>query len=244
MSKEVFVFSFDNDEDALNTLAKYHQTTIENIRSKWKTLKKLYKEYQTHRNESNFLFAISYFLGPDPLNISGSFFRIFFYHRTGSNGTKSWFSRGLLNSREGISSFVSNINSLFPHLNFQEYESAMLGKDTQKHMSQIVGPFAFYRKKDAMENSYQRSFLNLPEILYDVANNDKVYSYLLKELEPTVVKFWVEKSIDYLESYIISYWELLLGNDERSTDVGRGNNIPSENIVEIITLPKFQSKNI
>lgn len=241
MSDELFVFSYDDDEDALNTLARYHQTTKEHILSKWRKLKKLYREYQQSRNETFFLLAIIACLGTDPLDISNPAFKIFFYHRTGSDGTKSWFSNGLLNSRDGISSFVSNINSLFPHLDFQEYESAMLGKDTQKHMSKIVGPFAFYRKKDAIENSYQRSFLNLPEVLFDVANNDKVYSYLLKELEPTVVKFWVEKSIDYLDSYIVSYWEMLLGDDERSTDVGRGKNIPSENIVEIITLPKFQS---
>ncbi|NUG02976.1 hypothetical protein HUN26_19190, partial [Acinetobacter oleivorans] len=154
MSEEVFVFSFDNDEDALNTLARYHQTTIENIRLKWKTLKILYEEYQVSQNQSTFLFAICCCLGADPLNISDPFFKIFFYHRTGSDGTKSWFSNGLLNSRDGISNFVLNVHTLYPELNFQEYESAMLGKDTQKHMSKIVGPFAFYRKNDAIENTY------------------------------------------------------------------------------------------
>lgn len=244
MSEEIFVFSFDNDEDALNTLARYHQTTIENIRSKWEILKTLYEEYQESPNQSMFLLAINYCLGTDPLNISDPFFKIYFYHRTGSDGTKSWFSNGLLNSRDGISSFVLNVHTLYPELNFHEYESAMLGKDTQKHMSKIVGPFAFYRKNDATKNTYQRSFLNLPEVLFDVANNEEVYNFLLTELDPTVVKFWVEKPIIYLDSYIITYWNLLLGDSERSTDVGRGTNIPSENIVEIITLDKYQPKNI
>lgn len=242
MSDELFIFSYDDDEDALNTLARYYQTTKEHIRSKWRKLKKLYREYQKSQHQTYFLLGIIACLGSDPLDISNPVFKIFFYHRTGSDGTKEWFSNGLLNSRDGISSFVLNVHTLYPELNFHEYESAMLGKDTQKHMSKIVGPFAFYRKKDAIKNSYQRSFLNLPEVLFDVANNEEVYNFLLTELNPTVVKFWVEKPTDYLESYISTYWDMLLGDCERSTDVGRGKNIPSENIVEIITLAKYQLK--
>lgn len=244
MSDEQFIFSYDDDEDALNTLARYHQTTKEHIRSKWRILKKLYREYQQSQNQTFFLWAIISCLGADPLDISNPIFKIFFYHRTGSDGTRSWFSNGLLNSRDGISSFVLNVHSLYPELNFHKYKNAMLGKDTQKHMSQIVGPFAFYRKKDAIKNTYQRSFLNLPEVLFDVAHNEEVYNFLLTELDPTVVKFWVEKPIIFLESFIITYWDLLLGDSERSLDVGRGTNIPSENIVEIITLAKYQPKNI
>lgn len=241
MSEEIFVFSYDNDEDVLNTLAKYHQTTNENIFAKWETLKQLYAEYHESQNQALFLMAIYGCLSTQPLNLKGSTFKIFFYHRTGSNGTKAWFSKGLLNSRDGISSFVSNIDSLYPELNFKEYEGALLGKDSQKHMSKVVGPFAFFRKKDAIENSYQRSFLNLPEVLFDVAKGEQIYDFLLRELKPTVVKFWVEKPLEYLDYYIVAYWELLLGCSERGTDVGRGKSISSKNILEVITLQKYQT---
>ncbi|WP_445406014.1 hypothetical protein [Acinetobacter pittii] len=246
MSDELFIFSYDDDEDALNTLAKYHQTTKKNIRSKWRKLRRFYGEYQKFHNQNNFLRAITACLGSKPLDISNSVFRIFFYHRTGSDGTKEWFSRGLLNSREGIVNFVANVHSLFPELGILDYENQMLVQDFQKHGflynsigSTSLGPFGFFRKKDACALTEQRSFLNLPEIFYDVAHKSSIYSELIDKLHPTVVKFWVEKPTNDIDHYLLTYWMCLLDkNIEPGDDVGCGQNIPFENIVDVIILSK------
>lgn len=248
MSEDVFVFSFDNDEDALNTLAKYYQTTKEHIVSKLKILKKLYREYQNSNNSTLFLMAIIGCLKSEPLDLKSNRFKVYFYHRTGSDGTKEWFSKGLLNSKEGIASFVSNIHSIYPNLGIRDYENAMLAQDTQKHGylyreigSKSLGPFAFYCKEDACALTDQRSFFDLPEIFYDVANGRQIYDDLIIKLHPTVVKFWVEKPIDYFDYFLLIYWSCILDkNFEPGADVGRGQNIPFKNIDEIITLTRIK----
>jgi len=239
MSEELFVFSYDDDKDALNTLATYYQITTEKIYSKMESLQQLYEEFKVTKNENIFLYMICVRLNATPLKIENEKFKIYFYHRTGSDCTKEWFAKGLLNSREGISSFVSNIERLYPDLNIKPYEDAMLAHDLPKHQFEVVGPFAFLRKKDAIENTFQRSFLNLPEIFFDVSYNDDIYEIVLNLLHPTLVKFWVHKDTVYFDSYLIDYWCSLLGNYEIGVDAGRGKNIPCENIVEIIKLPKY-----
>ncbi len=239
MSEELFVFSYDDDKDALNTLATFYLITTEEISSKMEILQELYEEFKVIKNENVFLYMISVHLDATPLKIDNEKFKIYFYHRTGSDCTKEWFEKGLLNSREGISSFVSNVERLYPDLNIKSYEDAMLGHDLPKHQFEVVGPFAFLRKIDAIENTYQRSFLNLPEIFFDVSYNDDIYEILLSLLHPTLVKFWVYKDSEYFESYLLDYWCSLLGNYEKGFDVGNGKNIPFENIVEIIKLPKY-----
>ncbi|EKU38753.1 hypothetical protein [Acinetobacter sp. WC-141] len=247
MSDELFIFSYDDDEDALNTLARYYQTTKEHIRSKWRKLKIVYREYQESHHQTYFLMGIIACLGSDPLDISNPVFKIFFYHRTGSDGTKEWFSKGLLNSKDGIVNFVANIHSQYPDLGISDYESQMLAKDSQKHGplyystgTTSLGPFGFYRKEDACALTEQRSFLNLSEIFYDVAHNSPIYSDLIEKLHPTVVKFWVEKPTKYIDHYLLTYWMCLLDKSiEPGDDVGRGQNIPFENIEEVIKLPKY-----
>lgn len=239
MSEELFVFSYDDDNDALNTLATYYQITTEVIHSKMKSLQEIYEDFKITGNATIFLYVIRVLLDATPLKIDNEKFKIYFYHRTGSDCTKEWFAKGLLNSRDGISSFVSNIESLYPDLNIKSYEDAMLGHDLSKHNFEVVGPFAFLRKIDAIENTFQRSFLNLPEIFFDVAQNYDIYEILLSLLHPTLVKFWVHIDSDYFESYLLDYWCSLLGNYEKGFDVGQGKSIPFENIVEIIKLPKY-----
>ena len=246
MSENLFVFSFDNDEDALNTLTNYYQTTKKHIYSKLEILKELYSEYQNSNNQTLFLFAIKCCLNSGPLDIKSDRFKVYFYHRTGSDGTKEWFSKGLLNSKDGIASFVSNIHSAHPNLGIIDYENAMLAQDTQKHGyfyrkfgSKSLGPFAFYCKEDACALTEQRSFLDLPEIFYDVARGTQIYDDLRTKLHPTVVKFWIEKPIDYFDYFLLIYWSCILDeNYEPGADVGRGQNIPFENIDVVITLPK------
>ncbi|WP_198077737.1 hypothetical protein [Acinetobacter calcoaceticus] len=239
MSDELFVFSYDDDNDALNTLATYYQITTEEIHSKMESLQEIYEDYKITKNATTFLYMIPVILDTTPLKIDNEKFKIYFYHRTGSDCTKEWFAKGLLNSRDGISSFVSNVGRVYPDLKVNSYEDAMLGRDLQKHQFKVVGPFAFLRKIDAIENTYQRSFLNLPEIFFDVSYNDDIYEILLSLLHPTLVKFWVYKPSEYFESYLLDYWCSLLGNYEKGFDVGNGKNIPFENIVEIIKLPKY-----
>ncbi|HCA5350547.1 TPA: hypothetical protein ACKEYL_001454 [Acinetobacter baumannii] len=246
MSEDVFVFSFDNDEDAFNTLAKYYQTTKEYICSNLKTIKKLYRDYQESNNSTLFLIAIMDCLKSKPLDIKSDTFKVYFYHRTGSDGTKEWFSKGLLNSKEGIVNFIANIHSQYPELGILDYESPMLAKDTQKHGplyysigTTSLGPFGFFRKEDACALTEQRSFLDLPEIFYDVAHGSSIYSELIDKLHPTVVKFWVEIPTNNINDYLLTYWMCLLDkNIEPGEDVGQGQNIPFENIVEVIKLPK------
>ncbi|MCG8283204.1 hypothetical protein MID07_01005 [Acinetobacter seifertii] len=239
MSEELFVFSYDDDNDALNTLATYYQITTEKIHSNMEFLQEKYEEFKVTNNANIFLYVIRELLDAAPLKSDNDKFKIYFYHRTGSDCTKEWFAKGLLNSREGISSFVSNVERVYPDLNISTYEDAMLGHDLPKHQFEVAGPFAFLRKIDAIENTFQRSFLNLPEIFFDVAHNDDIYEILLGLLHPTLVKFWVHIDSDYFESYILDYWCSLLGNYEKGFDVGQGKNIPYENIVEIIKLPKY-----
>ncbi|HFX6333886.1 hypothetical protein [Acinetobacter nosocomialis] len=248
MSENLFVFSFDNDEDALTTLANYYQTTKEHIYSKLEILKELYREYQDSNNQTLFLLAIIYCLDSEPLDIKSPTFKVYFYHRTGSDGTKEWFSKGLLNSKDGIVNFVANIHSQYPELDILDYENLMLARDSQKHGyfyssigSKSLGPFGFFRKEDASALTEQRAFLNLPEIFYDVAHSYPIYNYLIEKLHPTVVKFWIEKPIDYIDHFLLTYWICILDKSrEPGIDVGRGQNIPFENIVEVIKLPKFK----
>lgn len=244
MKDALFKFEYDSDEDAMETLASYHQTSVHNIRSNWKELRKIYKAFVDSKNDAAFLSLIMACLKVGYLETKDQTFRVYFYHRTGSNGSLEWFSQGLLNSREGISSFAKNVHNILPQLNFLDYEQAMLSKDFQKHggltancKANSVGPFAFYRLKDASHKA-KYSF-DLPEILIDTLNND-VYEELLSILQPTVVKFWIEKPIKYIDSYIIRYWKYLLGDQEAGDDVGKGGNIPFENIEKIIILPKMK----
>ncbi|MCG5226814.1 hypothetical protein [Acinetobacter pittii] len=239
MSEELFVFSYDDDNDALNTLATYYQITTKEIHSKIESLQQLYEDFKVAQNATTFLYMIPVLLDATPLKIDNERFKIYFYHRTGSDCTKEWFAKGLLNSREGISNFVSNVERLYPDLNIKPYEDAMLGHDQQKHKFEVVGPFAFLRKIDAIQNTFQKSFLDLPEIFFDVAHNDDIYEILLGLLHPTLVKFWVYKDSDFFEAYLLDYWCSLLGNYEIGLDVGFGKHIPFENIVEIIKLPKY-----
>lgn len=248
MSTDLFVMSYDSDDDAIQTLANYHQTTIENIRKKWNSLLKICHEYYISKNQVMFLWAINGCLGTNDINIELPTFKIYFYHRTGSNGELAWFSAGLLNSRDGIRKFSENIRTFYPDIDFSGYEELMLSKDLEKHSfaaskqeSESVGPFAFYRLKDAKNE--KKHFYNLSEIFYDVAHKEKFYTLLLSRLQPTVVKFWVEKPIAYLDHCICQYWLSLLMDQEAGPDVGRGRNIPYENIDKIILLDKKKDEN-
>lgn len=245
MNNTLFTFKYDSDEDAMETLASYHQTSVDNIRSNWKKLREIYKAFADSPNNNAFLSLIMDCLNVGHLKTEDQTFRVCFYHRTGSNGTLEWFSQGLLNCREGISGFTKNVHNLLPHLNFLDYEQAILAKDFQKHgplttdcKANLVGPFAFYRLKDASDEG--KIFFNLPEILFDTIGQSEVYDALLSILQPTVVKFWVEKPIQYIDSYVVSYWRYLLGDYEASVDVGKGGNIPFVNIEKIIILPKMK----
>lgn len=107
----IYKLSYDHDLDCILSLANYYHVDTKTINLKAKEVNDLIK------SESNLDI-------PTKLNLinlivtgkqqrTNERIRVSFYHRCISDGTKEWFSDGLLNSEDGLKSFLKKYANYF-----------------------------------------------------------------------------------------------------------------------------------
>lgn len=251
----IYKFSYDSKQDALNSLANYYQISVDILRSKLSDIFNYMNNldtqgfYQEYMDNGMMLLHIRYLLNPDLNEIQDSIVRISFYHRCTSNGKYDWFCKGILNSFDGIDEFINQINKLFPESISNEQKSIIKRLLQIRHNDEYFncnqvkysGAYGFYRLEDAT-NTLDCNY-DFPEIIQNFLKED---GHLKKELEKvlkiSVVKVYVERKLDEIDRILSIYWTLLFGENNgiysttTSDDFGRGKTIPFENIQHIYYL--------
>lgn len=243
---EIYKFSYDNETDALNSLAKYYGITIEKISSKLTEIKELLDEQATLQADSGrYVLCIRLLLDadPEPKNIK---LRVNYYHHCSCDGSLEWFKEGLLNGTEGLKAFVTKVNLLLPNLLSEQVFEELNNRLKQRTDGELyfrkgnTGVFAYSRLDEACNTSTY----DFPEVFLDLsdrANSNRLKEELKNVLKPTVVKFYKDYDKNDFDWIIFNYWKLVCQKfDERAThnsfDIGRGKTIPFEQIEKIFLI--------
>lgn len=251
------MFSYDNRNDAINSLANFYNIAPQTIFDSQDKLQKIIEGSKSNSNDMNTLFAISSILNIKEIPDLPSY-QVCYYHRTSFIKNSHWFDQGLLNCQEGIKAFLNKLNDISPNLLPNDYKSMLEAAQIERHNGDLIishhnktsnsGPFGFYRLSDA--KSPQRQNLNLPEIFMDLNNgtyeyhdqakHQEIKNFIGEILQPVIVKFWATKSNDYIDSLVLKYWKFLFleldnyGSGD-SCEPSHGVNIPTKQILELIT---------
>lgn len=205
----MITLKFSSEQEALNSIATYYQINIETIRKNISSLQKLYKEYIKHEQKHIFLWDTYTLLNSKPTHNKNQKFKIYFYHRTSTNGDINWFSDGICSGSIAIQKFLTQTDKLYPDFKLLNLIDLITFKNDQKHSFinyKKYGPYAFLTLKSA--KSPTKNWYDAPEILYD--HDQELYKKLKTLLKPTIVEFWLEKPYKYIEDYIVDYWRLIL----------------------------------
>ncbi|MHA3051787.1 hypothetical protein [Acinetobacter sp. ANC 4640] len=239
----IYKFSYDSQQDALNSLANYYQVSVEEINSRIHKIKAIINKLHSYvdRDIGFALWEIRDLLNQEQRELDNPIFQISFYHRCVTNGQQSWFEDGLLNSLDGIASFMQKVIVLVSEdmgIKIESLQSIILTKSLDEEKSETDGINGFYRLKDAKSSTG----FDIPEVFSDYSSGEK-YSELktkiLTVLEPTIVKFYVEREINELDRILKNYWELVLDDKlvtQSGDNAGRGKIIPPSQIEKIIYL--------
>lgn len=171
-----------------------------------------------------------------------------FYHRTSYDGTREWFSEGLLPSSDAALVFLQKVKV---HLEDYEVISSSIHENLSMRESfegaGAGGPYAFDVLDDAKGAGCSGSDYRLPEFFImdgGVIGGEELRDVLLRKLKPVVVKF--RGKTQRPDCYITNLWHYLFreyGRDGMSgtshftcTFSGGGIAVPVENIVDLIEL--------
>ncbi len=241
----IYKFSYDSRQDALNSLANYYQISVDILRSKLSDIFNYMNNldtqgfYQEYMDNGMMLVEIMYLLNPNLRITDDLKIRISFYHRCITNGQQSWFEDGLLNSVDGIASFMHKVTALVPeiknmNIRIESLQNIIREKGFNEEKSEIDGINGFYRLKDAKSSIG----FDIPEV-FDKYDYHKIKALILSVLKPTVVKFYVERKANKLDHILKNYWDLVLDDKavtKSGANAGRGKTIPSSQIEKIIYL--------
>lgn len=242
----VHKFSFNHEDDALESLATYYEVDKKLIYEKLRKINNLVKEQGKlcDTDIGKYAYCIRRLL-TDKEEKSVDKLRVSYYHRCGSDGTLEWFGDGLLNCNDGFKKFIEKISNLYPSLLSENLKDELNGRLKERFKGeafgrQAVGIFAFTR----LEEAKIRKSYDLPEIFMDISNLEtrkSITTFLKSKLKPTVVKFYKEYDPNELDSILFTYWYLICqkfdeGITSNSLDVGCGKVIPLENIEHIYDL--------
>lgn len=228
-------FKAGNKREIRQSLANYCHVSIEEINKI--NIKEIYGKYESdYQGISNALWVK---FNPEKQRQLPYTFKVYRYHKTGSNGQKIWFSKGLLAKDHGIRAFISNLNEFY-NLDFSKFEERLATKCLEKNkLDEDDGPYAFMCYKYA----HDHSGFNAAEVLEDVPCDEMVkLRYLAEEhLLPTVLIFWVDLHIEQLDSYLYCYCKMFLGLDCEYTSIAINKDIPFNNIESIKILSKAKN---
>lgn len=221
-----------NKREIRQSLANYCQVSIEEINKI--NIKEIYEKFKSdYQGISNALWKK---FNPKKQRQLPYTFKVYRYHKTGSNGQKKWFSKGLLAKDHGIRSFIYNLNEFY-NLNFSKFEERLAAKCLEKNkLDEDDGPYAFMCYIYAKDHSG----FNAAEVLEDVPCDEMVkLRYLAEEhLLPTILIFWVDLPIEQLDNYLFYYCKMFLGLDCTYTSLAINKDIPFNNIESIKILSK------
>lgn len=229
---ELIEFKAGNKNEIRQSLANYCQVSIDMLSDN--DIKKIYEKYSSeHHGISDALWEIFH---SDIPRIKPAKFRAYHYHRTGSNGEKEWFKKGILNKGFGIIEFIHNLNKFYK-INLLEFEDYLANGNNEFHEraneGSNYGPYAFISRKYAKKNNDY----NLPEVIqraYFGEKSDAIKEEIRSKIKPTLVEFWFDYSIDsHLDSYIRTYCGMLLGEDFSCCSFEPGAVVPYENIERV-----------
>lgn len=241
----IYKFSYDSKQDALNSLANYYQISVQEINSRADEIKPIIQKLGSYIDQDiGFtLWEIRNLLNKEQRELDNPNFQISFYHRCITTGQQSWFEDGLLNNIDGIASFMNKVTALVPeiknmNIRIESLQKIIRGKGFNEEKSEIDGINGFYRLKDAKSSIG----FDIPEVFNDYFPDER-YSELktkmLNVLKPTIVKFYVERKANELDHILKNYWELVLDDKavtKSGANAGRGKIIPSSQIEKIIYL--------
>ncbi|MCG2572525.1 hypothetical protein LVY74_02995 [Acinetobacter sp. ME22] len=237
----IYKFSYDSKQDALNSLANYYQISVQEINSRTDEIKPIIQKLGSYIDQDiGFtLWEIRNLLNKEQRELDNPNFQISFYHRCITNGQQSWFEDGLLNSVDGIASFMHKVTALVPeiknmNIRIESLQNIIREKGFNEEKSEIDGINGFYRLKDAKSSIG----FDISEV-FDKYDYHKIKALILSVLKPTVVKFYVERKANELDHILKNYWDLVLDDKavtKRGANAGRGKTIPSSQIEKIIYL--------
>lgn len=239
---EIYNFSYDDENDALNSLSMYYGISVEKIKSKLNEINTLLKNDVLEWDSGTYAWHIRLLLDAEPEQKNMKI-RVSYYHRCGSDGTLEWFKEGLLHCPEGIKIFLNKTINIVPELT--EYKGEILRRSVihlnDESNGEANGPFAFSTLREAK----LRNEFDLPELFFGntgqfsfVQDLVPIQEKLKIKLKPTIVKFYKEYNPENIDWIVCNYWQLICQKfDESFTsdslDVGKGKNIPFEQIQEI-----------
>lgn len=250
----IYKFSYDDRDDAIQSLANYYSVDVEYFKSKLEKIflyiKNLEDEgfYLDHKDNGMMLNEIRTILNPNLNEISDARIRISFYHRCMSDGTIQWFSEGLLNSFDGIKEFIRKINSITPYKISDKDAKSIYRQLEHRHNLEYFnnkdmshsGVWGFYKFSYALEiEEYNYDF---PEIIQAYIYKDKdLKESLSNSLDVCVVKAFIEKDIKEIDWYLRIYWDILYDEfcgicNFQAEDFGRGLTISQDDIEKIIKI--------
>jgi len=144
-----------------------------------------------------------------------------YYHRTRYDGTKEWFSDGLVDPLNGA---IKIINAMRPFLGNDEYDSVLSASrkiiDQREAMECGQGLCAFDVFEDALHALQSGMSYSVPEFVSELCRNSvkggqKLADAIKRELRPVVVKFRAKPTDP--DEYIVGLWNYLYrldyGND-------------------------------
>lgn len=233
---ELIEFKAGNKHEIRQSLANYCQVPIGRINRN--SIKEIYEKY---KNECHGISdALWKKFNPYTPRETQSTFKVYRYHKTGTNGQKEWFSKGLLGQDRGIRNYIRNLYKFYD-LDFSKFEERLASECIEKNiLDKDDGPYAFMCYKNAEEHHG----FNASEVLEDVRCDEMFKLRRLAEahLLPTVVIFWVQLPIEQLDAYLLCYCEMLLEIHSEYSSLAINKDIPFENIECIKMLPKLQKK--
>ena len=242
----IYKFSYDSEEDAINSLAKYYEVNSRDIYLKLEQINDLVKEAQDipYADVGKYTWCIKQIL-TNKKEKQEFKIRVSYYHHCGTDGSLEWFKDGLLNNFEGLESFVKKLSvickDIFSEVLIEELRSKLKERfQGEGKGKDAVGVFAFTRLEEAKNDINY----DLPEIIRDITDSEvkkKITKELKQNLVSTVVKFYKEYDQHEIDWILFKYWYLVCqkfdkGITSDSDDIGEGRTIPFEQIEEIFYL--------
>lgn len=248
MQKHIYHFSYDDQDDALSSLAHYYDVDIDVLKFKFPQvmsyIQSLKDEHVYDKAvESGMLQTnIALLINPKFQEKEHSILRISFYHRCSTDGTATWFKDGLLNNVAGIQAYLEKVITLIPEINPLIDQNKIIRVSKEKAMDEekveLDGINGFYRYFDAQHRD--NSGFNFPEIFIDMGIYETVKAQLASKLTPTIVKFFVDLEMSEVNYILEKYWYSVWLGDEVATTIGlnagRGKTIPYHHIQQIYYL--------
>lgn len=230
---ELIEFRAGNKKEIRQSLANYCQVSIQEIEKD--NIQEIYDRYCVHpyAGISNALWKK---FNPQKQREIPLTFKVYRYHKTGTNGKKEWFLEGLLGQDRGIRNYIKNLYKFY-NIDLFKFEERLIYESAKKNeLDDDDGPYAFMSYKYAKDHSG----FNTAEVLEDVLCDEMVKLRCLAEerLLPTVLIFWVDLPIEQLDKYLLYYCKMFLGLDCACASVAINKDIPFNNIESIKILPK------